>query len=243
MRSIILDVETTGLLKPAATPLDKQPQIIELGALYIDDDSSVIRTISQLIDPGMPLPEIITGITGITDEQLKGKPKFAECLPLFIEFFKGADNLIAHNAPFDTGMLHNELRRVPWIHEDESMDNCFPWPKETICTIQEYKAMVGKWPKLTELYQKIIGEPLEQTHRALDDCVALHKILVKDDFFEKIADGGRDECPWCHQDKKLEECTMCTAGVCTQCVYYSPDGKIICPDCNGEGEGEEEDMK
>ena len=189
MRSIILDVETTGLLKPAATPLDKQPQIIELGALYIDDDGFVIRTISQLIDPGVPLPEIITKITGITDGQLKGKPKFAECLPLFIEFFKGADNLIAHNASFDTGMLRNELRRYgcgcDWDAK-HFVSDCFPWPKEIICTIQEYKAMMGKWPKLTDLYQKIIGEPLEQTHRALDDCVALHKILVKDDFFEKI---------------------------------------------------------
>lgn len=193
MRSIILDVETTGLLKPAATPLEQQPQIIELGALYIDDDGSVIRTINQLLYPGVPLPKKITQITGITDEDLVDKPTFKGCLPLLIEFFKGADSLIAHNAPFDAGMLKNELLRIDcgcdYDHNYTVADCCFPWPKETICTIQEYKAMMGKWPKLTELYQKIIGEPLKQTHRALDDCIALHEILVKDDFFKKIAEG------------------------------------------------------
>lgn len=207
MRSIILDVETTGLLKPATTPLEKQPQIIELGALYIDDDGSVIRTINQLLYPGVPLPEKITQITDITDKDLVDKPTFKGCLPLFIEFFKGTDNLIAHNAPFDKGMLSNELKRIGRCGceygNKHIVSNCFPWPKETICTVQEYKAMMGKWPKLTELYQKVMGKELKQTHRALDDCVALHEILVKDNFFEKIAPCRCDDalgksCPKCH---------------------------------------------
>lgn len=187
MISIIFDTETTGLLKPAAIPLEQQPKIIELGALKVDGDK-IIGELSQLIDPEEPLTAIITKITGIKDEDLADKPPFYEYFPLLVDFFEGTDMLICHNAFFDTGMLKNEISRLSFETSNENV-RCaikFPWPAETICTVQEYKALLGKWPKMTELYEKIIGKPLAQTHRALDDCKALHEILVADKFFDKI---------------------------------------------------------
>jgi len=187
MKSIILDTETTGLIKPGA-PLEQQPQIIELGAIRIDDDGKVADELSQLINPGIALPEIITKITGVTDEQLVGMPTFEDYLPRLIDFFQWlpiytqrqkTDVLICHNAAFDVGMLRNELMRAKCLD--------FPWPNITVCTVQEYKTfMGGKWPKMTELYKKVMGKELDQKHRALDDVIALNEILTKDKFFEKV---------------------------------------------------------
>ncbi len=75
-------------------------------------------------------------------------------------------------------MLEFEIKRANLVG--------FPIPDKIICTVQEYKAMMGKWPKMIELYQKVMGKPLVQKHRALNDCEALHEILMKDKFFEKI---------------------------------------------------------
>jgi DNA polymerase III epsilon subunit-like protein len=175
--AIIFDTETTGLLLPNRAPLEKQPRIIELGALKIDHTGE-IGSISQLINPDVEISPTITKITGITQEQLTGMPSFVDFLPQLKEFFTGVDTLIAHNCPFDAGMLTNELLRAGC--ED------FPWPPEKICTVQEYLPLFGHRPKLTKLYEKIMGEPLMQTHRALDDVMAVHAVLIKDNFFDTI---------------------------------------------------------
>lgn len=177
MKAIIFDTETTGLLLPSSAPVEKQPKIIELGAVAVSE-SGVLSELSQLLNPGQEISAEITKITGLTNEDLVGKPTFAEFLPQLKEFFAGADMLICHNAPFDTGMLKNDLIRAAC--ED------FPWPDTILCTAQEYTPLMGKRPKLLALYEHIMGKPLAQTHRALDDAMAVYEILVQDKFFEQL---------------------------------------------------------
>ena len=177
MKAIIFDTETTGLLLPSAAPLEKQPRIIELGALAVSE-TEILGELSQLLDPQVEITAEITKITGLTNEDLKGKPTFKEFAPQLAEFFRGADFLICHNAPFDVGMLKNDLKRAGI--ED------FPWPTTTLCTAQEYTPVMGKRPKLLALYEHIIGKPLAQTHRALDDAMAVYEVLAKDKFFDQI---------------------------------------------------------
>lgn len=178
MKAIIFDTETTGLLLPSSAPLEKQPRIIELGALAVSTETGIVGELSQLINPQMDISAEITKITGITNEDLVGKPTFAEYLPTLRSFFEGADMLICHNAPFDLGMLKNDLKRAAC--ED------FPMPAEIICTAQEYTPVVGKRPRLLQLYEIIMGKPLAQTHRALDDAMAVFEILDKDKFFDQL---------------------------------------------------------
>lgn len=174
IKAVICDFETTGLLKPKRAPITQQPYIIEVGIYRTDTQ----KAISQLINPGKPLPPKITKITGITDGDLKDKPSFIEFFPEIVGIFSGTDYFIAHNAPFDKGVLFHNLART-------TCDN-FPWPKHTICTVQQYKHILGKWPKLTELYAATFQRPLQQTHRALDDVMALYEILTEKKFFEKL---------------------------------------------------------
>ena len=65
---------------------------------------------SALVNPGMPIPAMITGITGIDDETVAGAPPIEVVLPRFVDF-AAHSVLVAHNAPFDLGFLDYELGR------------------------------------------------------------------------------------------------------------------------------------
>jgi DNA polymerase III epsilon subunit-like protein len=177
MKAVIFDTETTGLLQPATMPLEKQPRIIELGIVVVEDGKKISEH-NWLINPECWLPEVITKITGITDADLDGAPKFRELLPEIEAVFGGSDYGFAHNAPFDVGMLTNELAMCSRTG--------FPWPTVTICTAQEYTHVLGYRPRLINLYEHIIGLPLAQTHRALDDALAIWDILERDKFFDTL---------------------------------------------------------
>lgn len=178
MKAVIFDTETTGLLLPSSAPLEKQPRIIELGVVVVQD-FKVASTHNWLINPECEISAEITKITGITNDDLVGKPLFRELLPEIEEVFANSDYGIAHNAPFDRTMIENELKRITRTG--------FPWPQEILCTAQEYTHVMGKRPRLIHLYERVMGKPLEQTHRAMDDAMAVYEVLEKDEFFYKLA--------------------------------------------------------
>lgn len=171
---LVFDTETTGLLKPAPVPLKDQPQIVELALVVISynaGESLITGEKSWLINPGVSLSAEIIRITGLKDEDLKDKPRFGEVLPEIVDWFLGARGVIAHNLPFDWGMLTNELKRL-------DKECAFPYPPEQICTVQAFLHLKGRRMKMTELYEYAMKKPLEQTHRALDDARALAEIVL-----------------------------------------------------------------
>ena len=171
MKSIIFDTETTGLLLPSTAELIQQPYIVELGAVLVEG-GQIIAELDQLLSIPIPMPKDATKANHITEEMLKGKPTFTQFLSKLRAFFLGADVLYTHNAPFDCGMLHNELLRA----------NCtdFPWPNEIVCTVAEHQPLYGYRPSLRKLYEDIIGTKLEQEHRGLSDVKDLFAILAKE---------------------------------------------------------------
>lgn len=187
-RWAVWDTETTGLLIPGA-PLDKQPHIIEFGAIMVAiNDAGEMDTTphpehpagqpfidgqaSWLINPGVPLEPIITKITGLTDDDLRGKPSFAEVLPEIVAFFLGVHGMVAHNLPFDKGMLVTELQRL-------GKEHAFPYPPEQICTVAHFVQTFGRRAKLNEVYKRVLGADMPIAHRALDDANMLTAICIK----------------------------------------------------------------
>lgn len=171
MISLVFDTETTGLPLPMIAPLEKQPKIIEL-ALTLVDNGKVIGSRSWLFNPGEPLSATITKITGLTDDDLAGKPTFAECLQEVMVPFKRSDITVAHNHNFDYSLMQFELMRCGCTD--------FPWPDLSMCTVQEYRHVMGFQPSLMVLYEHVMGKPLAQTHRAQDDVDALVELLIKE---------------------------------------------------------------
>jgi DNA polymerase III subunit epsilon len=105
MREIIFDTETTGL-----DPLVER--VIEIGALELENKFPTGRTFHHYIEPeGRKINPDATGIHGITNEMLAGKPIFADIAAAFVDFVADG-TLIAHNASFDRSFLNAEFNRL-----------------------------------------------------------------------------------------------------------------------------------
>lgn len=103
--AIVLDTETTGL-NPEE---NKVIQLAMIKVLY--DDEGIVEVtddlFDQMEDPGAPLDPKITRLTGITDEQLRGKRIDKASIS---DFIKGADLIIAHNASFDRQFVEKAFK-------------------------------------------------------------------------------------------------------------------------------------
>lgn len=165
-----MDWETTGLVLHPDTKIEKQPHGIEFAAVLFDDTGAILEEYEAIVDPGVEIEDEITKITGLTNEDLRGKPHVSTIVPHIARLFAKADVLIAHNLPFDIAILELELRRI---------QGGVVWPKHNLCTAQSWQEQWGKRPKLLELYEYVTGTPLAQTHRALDDVRALVEICIK----------------------------------------------------------------
>ena len=106
IREIAFDTETTGL-----SP-EQGDRIVEIGAVEMINHIPTGKTFRRLINPGRPVSEATTRITGLTDADLADKPSFedASVVDAFLDFL-GDAVLVAHNASFDRGFLNMELTR------------------------------------------------------------------------------------------------------------------------------------
>lgn len=102
MRQIVLDTETTGL------DPKQGHRIIELAAIEVVNRRATGRTIQFHVDPEREIDGAATEVHGRTWDDLKGKPKFRDIAPEFLEFARGAE-WIMHNAAFDVAFLDVEL--------------------------------------------------------------------------------------------------------------------------------------
>lgn len=172
MRTMVFDTETSGLPLYGGE-IEVQPHIIELGAA-VYEGSELVAEFSQLIKPPHPIDAVITKITGITNEELASCSSFKDVWEKteFRELLKSCSMLIAHNAEFDRKMLVFELTRLG-LNPDEFI------PPAVVDTVAEFYHVFGRRMKLTELHEKILGVPLAQTHRALDDVHALAEVCKR----------------------------------------------------------------
>src|SRR5690606_32504507 len=96
---IVLDFETTGP--------DSSDRIIQVGLATVDN-GVLIETYSSFINPGTPIPETITKLTGITEDHVKDAPTLDEVVMEMLPYLADA-SLVAHNAMFDLGFLQRAL--------------------------------------------------------------------------------------------------------------------------------------
>ena len=110
---IVLDTETTGL-NPA------RDKVLEIGAARIEQ-GRVVETFETLIDTGVPIPERITELTGITDAmQAEGK-KTEEAFREFFDFCKDLP-ILGHNITFDFSFLKQTAVNLGYSFEKDGID-------------------------------------------------------------------------------------------------------------------------
>ncbi|AKA67298.1 DNA polymerase III PolC [Clostridium scatologenes] len=78
-------------------------KIIEISALKINN-GAIIDEFNTFINPQVSIPEDISKLTNITNDDVKCSPTIADILETFLEFI-GDSVLVAHNAEFDVGFL------------------------------------------------------------------------------------------------------------------------------------------
>src|SRR5919109_3452461 len=99
---VVLDLETTG-----GSPTGDR--ITEVGAVKVRG-GEVLGTFHTLVDPEVPIPPLISALTGITDGMVADAEPIQVVLPCLLEFLGGAV-LVAHNAAFDWRFLQANLER------------------------------------------------------------------------------------------------------------------------------------
>ncbi len=104
-RQIVLDTETTGL---SAQTGDR---IIELGCVELVNRKLTGNNLHLYLNPERDSHEDALKVHGISNEFLRDKPKFADCVQDILQYLQGAE-LIIHNAGFDVGFLDKELELV-----------------------------------------------------------------------------------------------------------------------------------
>ncbi len=146
---VAIDLETTGL----DTATDS---IIEIGAVRLRD-GQVVDEYSQLVDPGFVIPPNITHITGITTDDVTGKPSIERVLPEIKRFVQDTP-LVGHNIDFDADFLS----RYGAFQTNTRID-----------TYDLAAVLLPRAPRynLTSLTAGL-GIDLEHAHRALDDAKA-----------------------------------------------------------------------
>src|SRR5512139_2485603 len=148
MRSIVaVDIETTGLSPD-------RDVVIEIGAVKFKGHR-VEAEWSTLINPGRHIPEFITGLTGISDVEVRSAPRLLDIVPDLAAFAEDAP-VVGHNVRFDLGFL----QKVGLFDYNEVIDT-YELASVLMPTASRYNlGSLGKQ----------LGILLPATHRALDDA-------------------------------------------------------------------------
>lgn len=172
-KALVLDTETTGM-EP------DEHHVIEIGlrGFWFDKDTGAIVAVepgfSQLQDPGVPLSERITQITGLTDEDLKGKSIDWSQVDRAVE---AAHVIIAHNAAFDR----------PFVEKKCTTSHGKIWA----CSLKQIDWETKGFPvhklEILPLYHGVFSD----SHRALSDVNALLYLLTMPGYLNELLANAR----------------------------------------------------
>jgi len=157
MNSIVsIDIETTGLNQD-------NDSIIEIGAVKfkghrVEDEWETV------INPGKHIPEFITGLTGISDVEVRGAPKFHD-VTQDLEAFIGNAPVVGHNVRFDLGFL----QKGGILQFNEVIDT---YELASVLMPSASRYNLGALGKQ-------LGILLPATHRAMDDAKVTMAVLSK----------------------------------------------------------------
>ena len=101
----VLDVETTG-----GSPV--VDALTEVGAACWRG-GELLGTFETLVDPGAPIPDAVSALTGITGEMVAGAPSPAAALAS-LSGFVGDAVVVGHNLRFDLAFLGTVAQRSGW---------------------------------------------------------------------------------------------------------------------------------
>ena len=160
---VVFDTETTGL-DPATD------RIVQIAGLRIARGRLTGERFETLVNPGRPIPASSTAFHGITDEMVAGAPDMTAALTAFRHFAEDAV-LVAHNAPFDMGMLRRAALETGAHFDNRVLDtillSAMVWGQSAPHTLDALSERLG------------IVIPPEERHTAMGDTRATAEAYLR----------------------------------------------------------------
>ncbi len=156
---VFFDIESTGL--NVATD-----RIVEISIIKINPDGSEeIKT--RRINPTIPISPEAQNVHGISDEDVKNEPTFAQIAKSLAKWMEGCDIAGYNSMKFDIPLLSEEFLRA---------DVDFDFRKRKLVDVQNiFHKMEQR--TLTAAYKFYCQKDLENAHSAEADTLATYEIL------------------------------------------------------------------
>lgn len=168
---VAVDLEMTGLKA-------SRDRILEIGAVRCQRGEETEK-FQVIVNPGIPLPEEITALTGITPAMAQGGADLRRAMENFLEFWQGLP-LVGHNLYYDFSFLKQNAVNLGLSLEAWGLDTLKLsrklLPKEESKTLEALGLRFG-------LFQG-------QKHRALEDARACGRLL---ELLWREFGAGREE--------------------------------------------------
>lgn len=156
---IFFDLETTGL------DIAKD-RIVELCYIRVEPNGNE-EARSMRINPEMHIPEVASSVHGITDDDVKDCPTFADVAPQLTATFEGCDLAGFNSNRFDLPLLAEEFMKAS-VNIDLSH-------VQAIDVQNIYHKLEKR--TLAAAYKFYCGRDLENAHSALADTQATYEVL------------------------------------------------------------------
>jgi len=149
-----VDIETTGGSHFTS-------RVLEVGVVRVES-GRVVAKYQTLLHPETEIPSFITGLTGITNQDVAGAPRFEQVADQLAEILDGAV-FVAHNVRFDYAFLKMEFERLG-----------VPFRPQLLCTVRLSRKLFPQFKthKLASLIERH-GLAAPSRHRAYDDAHCL----------------------------------------------------------------------
>ena len=156
---IFFDLETTGV----DTVHDR---IVEISMVKVmPDGEEIVRT--RRLNPQMPIPREATAVHGITDDDVKDEPTFAQIAKSLASFMEGCDLGGFNSNRFDLPLLVEEFLRAG---VDVDFKRCRFVDVQNIFHKMEQRTLIAA-------YKFYCDKDLTEAHSAEADTLATYEVL------------------------------------------------------------------
>lgn len=156
---VVIDIETTG------TWIEKD-KVIEIAMIKCHTDGTR-EHYEKRINPGIPIPDAVIQLTGISNSDVKGCQSFKDVASEIINFLNGCDLAGFNLERFDLPLLERELEEAGYA---------FSWKHRRIYDAQKVYHLNEK-RDLTSAFKFYCGKDLLNAHSAMADTEATLQIL------------------------------------------------------------------